>query len=53
MYNVFHALLLKAAVSFVLGLSGITPSAFWSPEDDPGEFEVENILDSCFVHHSR
>ena len=29
---------------------GVTPSAFWPPVDNCGEFEVKDILDSRFMH---
>ena len=50
-HDVFHALQLKPAINFIPGSSGATSSAFWHPEDDSGEFEVEDILDSCFLYH--
>ena len=45
MYDVLYALQLKPAIIFVPGSSGVTPSAFWPPMDDSGEFEVEDSLD--------
>ena len=36
-------------VDFVVSLSRVTPSAFQHPIDDSGEFEVEDVLDSCFL----
>ena len=50
MHDVFHASKSKPAISFVPGLSGVTPSAFWPPEDESDELKVEDILDSRFVH---
>ena len=44
---------MKPAIGFVPGSSGVTPSAFWPPTDDSGEFKVEDIMDSRFVHHGR
>ena len=40
---------MKPAVGFVLGLYGVIPD-FWPPVDKFDEFEVEDILDSWFVH---
>ena len=50
-YNVFHVSQLKPAIGFVSGSSGDTPSLFQPSVDNSGEFEVDDILDSCFVHH--
>ena len=52
MHDAFHISQLKPVISFVPGLSGDTPSPFWPPVDNSGEFEIGDILDSCFVHGS-
>ena len=41
---------MKPAIGFVPGSLGVTPSVFWPPVDDSGEFKVEDILNSYFVH---
>ena len=44
---------MKPAIGFVTSSSGVAPSAFWPPGDDSSEFEVEDILHSCFVLRGR
>ena len=50
-HDIFHISWLKPAIGFVPGSSGYTPP-FVPPVDNSGEFKVEDILDSCFLHHS-
>ena len=49
-HNIFHASQLKPAIDFVPGLFGFTP-AFWPPMDDTSKSKVEDIFDSCVLHH--
>ena len=53
MYDISHALWLKPAIGFILGSFGATHPAFWPPVDDSGEYEVEDILYSCFERHNH
>ena len=52
-HYVFHVSQLKPAIRFVTGSSEDTLSPFQPLMDDSGEFEVEDILDARFVHHSH
>ena len=51
MHDVFYASKLKPAIGFIPGLYRVTLFAFQPPEEDSGKFEVEDILDSCFVSY--
>ena len=43
-HDVFYTSQQKPAIGFVPGQSWVTPSAFWSPVNDSGEFEVKDVF---------
>ena len=53
MHDILHTSKLKPAVGFVPGSSRVILSAFRPPAGNSGEFEVEHILYSHFVHRGH